>query len=134
MAPIQSTFPPCRSTQSAVALTAASSFSCISDSERRVRRNEPRRKSSAAPCCAPFAPGMTQRFLQFLKLPARATQSYERDKRGQHFVGSFADLIDSRVPEHPLEGPIREIGSAAIHLKNVVHQHPDGLGAEDFEH
>ena len=56
----------------------------------------------------------------------------QRDKRSEHFVRTFADLVDPRVAHHSLQRKIDKIRRAAINLEYVVDAFPKTLGREDL--
>src|SRR4029077_980904 len=67
------------------------------------------------------------RVVDFLELHARPAHPYQRDKRSEHFVRAFADMIDARVTHHSLQRKIDKICRTAVNLKHVVDAFPEPL-------
>jgi hypothetical protein len=79
--------------------------------------------------CRPRAANSRVRWLQhcvvnFLELHSRPAHADERDKRCEHFVAAFTDLIDPRVAHHSFQlGAVtreRRFLSLAIQFRQYV--------------
>ena len=78
----------------------------IRDTDRRAKPALARGPRFAHPIARRFH----HRVVDFLELHARSAHSHQRDKRSEHFVRSFADLIDPRVTHHALQRKIDKVG------------------------
>ena len=74
------------------------------------------------------------RIVDFLELHSRPAHPDESDKRSQHFIAAFTDLVDTRIAQHSLQRKIDKVSRAAINLKCVIDHFPKPLSREDFEH
>src|SRR5438477_1721698 len=104
---------------------------------RHIRNTNSRSKPihPCSPCFAHPIPGWLHHcIVNFLELHSRPAHANRRDKRSQHFVAAFTDLVDSRIAQHSLQRKIDKVSRAAINLKNVVDHFPKPLSREDFEH
>src|SRR6266849_10170086 len=72
--------------------------------------------------------------VNFLELHAWPAHADERDKRSQHFIAAFANLVDPRIAQHSFQRKIDKVSRAAINLKCVVDYFPKPLGRKNFQH
>src|SRR5262245_29237689 len=74
------------------------------------------------------------RVINFLELHPRSAHTDECDKRSEHFVRAFADLVNARVAHHSFHWKIDKICRAAVNLKYIVDALPQPLRCEHLEH
>jgi hypothetical protein len=67
-------------------------------------------------------------------LLSRSAHAHERNEGSEHFVRALANLVDARIPKHPLQWLVGKVSRAAIHLESIVHEQPQRFGSEDLQH
>src|SRR5437773_1478381 len=81
-------------------------------------RNTNRRAQPVHPRSPRFAHSIPGRFhdriVDFLELHSRPAHPDESDKRSQHFIAAFTDLVDTRIAQHSLQRKIDTASRATI--------------------